>query len=242
MIKYFLVWTGTKFHPKYIQVIANKLHKSTLQEHSFVIFTDKPHEEVLMTLSMISSNLIETYNVSEYELDGYFNKLLMFKYLEESDSGFDALYFDLDVIILLGSMDHLIQKLRENVGEYSFGVLRNFQHEICENPPALYQSSMLYFGADYAGDVWYEFNKKRQYYLTKHKPIGYGDQTIIEEIDPEGVIIQDFLDRPDRIVSFKIPRKRWNLTEGIWIVIFHGVPSIAEASKGSEWIRHNWQY
>lgn len=243
-INVILVWTNGKFSSLYVKRLANAIQKSFGSiQCRFTVISDKSVAEVKSCFPDASQCTLQVLDSRPFNLHGYYNKMLVFKHLsDENKCSGDYVYFDLDTLILTDDLTPFIDRLRK---EKKFAILKNFAiTELGKKHACPYGSAIMYFPEGFnALPIWEGFMSDKKRYLDISNPIGYGDQHIIYLLNPKAIFLQELF--PGKIKSFKYPMKMQDKPSkkdgDVWIVCFHGKPSIEEASKEYEWVKTTWK-
>lgn len=211
-MKWFIVWTGNKYSVKYV----NHLRKNL------------PGKMACLTDHQNLPSGIEKIDVTSYDLDGWWNKMLLFDPRLRGDE--PACFVDLDTVVL-GPPTKLAELTESE--KFAFGVCRNFQHEIGNVAwPCKYGSCVMTFATGFGKDIYDQFMKHRDTFI---KSAGkYGDQHLIERLYPQAEFLQDYL--PDGFFVHKT--KLDYLTPNASLGIFAGKET--PENTHHKWIRDMW--
>jgi hypothetical protein len=163
------VRTGGLYPFHYVTKLRNMVARHMRVPYTFYCLTDQP--ERCEGVSFI--------DVSRIGLPGWWAKCILFEPAWRGQS--QVIYLDLDTV-LIGD----ISQLADVPGE--FAICDNFARLAGVAYPCKYNSSVMVIGAGRAAFIWHRFEKRIEYYITKHSR--YGDQMVIEELYPQAAILQ----------------------------------------------------
>lgn len=216
MITVACVRTGTRYGTEYVYRLKSGVARHLKRPHRFVCLTDRPDDLVG----------VETIDVAEDALPGWWSKMLLLQLAAGSDQR--VLYFDLDTVIV-GSLAPLADL------DVEFGICGNFARAAGNmNWPCLYGSCVMTFAAGFGGSEWKKFSASRDDYMAKAGY--YGDQKAYEMLIPSAAILQDALPGGYFLGYRDIKTSK---PDGCALVIFAGrnKPHNCE----TEWIVNEWK-
>lgn len=193
---------------EYVNILADMVARNISDKtvYKFICFTDTPQG---------IDQEVDIRPLPVEGLDGWWNKLSLFKYALFPD-GDRILYLDLDTVITSG-LDEIIKY------EGEFAILRDFmRQEGC-------QSSVMAWKAGDHPNIW------DRWLVAGMPKTEYGDQIWIEKIvEPD--YLQDLY--PDCFVSYKLSAIK-EPPKNSKMVIFHGHPRPDEIIDG--WVPKVWR-
>jgi hypothetical protein len=141
-----------------------------------------------------------------------------------------VLYFDLDTVIV-GDLSPLADL------DIPFGICANFTRAAGNLEwPCLYGSCVMTFGPDYGDDVFRKFWPDR--WALMDKAGKYGDQKVIEELEPNAVLLQPLLP-PNFFLGYRyLEQHKEAPPDGCSLVIFAG--KAKPHSTVNKWARAAW--
>lgn len=168
------VRTGTRYPFTYVERLRNMVRRHLKVPHAFVCLTDRPERCEGVTF----------INRADLGLPGWWLKMALFE--KRWREGSHVIFFDLDTVIV-GDLAPLAQI----AAEPRFAISKNFTR-LSGNLswPCKYASSVLTIGPGFREDVWVQFQAQRH---MMEKFERYGDQRVIEELDPNATLLQDVL-------------------------------------------------
>ena len=194
---------------RYANILFDSLQRNLAEgtRARFVVYTDNPCE-LGYTPGIDVRQL-------PHELDGWYNKLQLFK-AKMFPAGEWVVFLDLDTVIT-GPVDELVS--------YSgpFAILRD-----AYRPDGL-QSAVMCWEAGKHGYIWESFKEAGLPILA------HGDQEWIERQVVQPIILQNIF--PGDFVSYK-KDARFGIPKGAKVVFFHGEPRPHEAGG---WVDHVWK-
>ena len=220
MINVVCVKWGTKYGPEYVNILRAMVKRNLSLPHRFVCFTDD-------TKGLNAD--IETFPLDETHLEGWWNKVTLFK-PELFDLEGRTLYLDLDVVIV-DSIDCFFDFNDE------FVIIKEWN---CRPPKVWWNSSVFLYDIGKLPFVWDNFNVKEC-------------DTIIESLAGDQMWITSQLPNAknwplDWCSSFKWNCAKHGTPRDCKIVVFHGQPNPPEAIAGevqrypaAPWIAAHWK-
>lgn len=216
-----------KWGDKYSADYVNKLH-SMVERHLSL-----PHRFVCLTDDATGINpQVECKDLLEESLDGWWNKLSIFKEKVYDLSG-PTVFIDLDVVIT-GSIDFLFEDKPDEV----FIGVADFLF-----PDRTFNSSVFRFNIGEHQEIHDRFNKELTRepdgtYISSDRKLFVGDQDWITYcLYPNGDHTKHVYQK-DRIISYKKLARYVGINKENRIVVFHGNPNPHEADEG--WIKKYW--
>lgn len=200
-----LYW-GNKYSVDYVVKLRNMVERHLKTPHRFICITDNPDK---------IPKSIETMQLPDHGLTGWWNKLLLFDNKIWNFEG-RVLFLDLDIVI----MNDLDRYVNYNSAA-DFNIIDDFYFSKRE-----YNSSVMIFNPDKMGYIWDSFDKAMtsqmhgdQNWITKC--LGYSETRTFPT---------------EWTLSFKKDKNR--ITADTSIVVFHGKPDPHEVD--ADWIKLNW--
>lgn len=193
---------------EYVNILCNSIMRNLPDEHKFICFTDD---------SIGINPLIECRPITE-KLNGWWNKLYMFKEGALTKDDGRIVYFDLDTCIV-SSLDEIIKYAGK------FAILRDFYR-----PMGLGSGVMMWEGGDHT-NIWQQWDASGRPEITG------GDQAWLEiyfRFDGRD-ILQEFY--PQCFVSYKMHAKEL-IPKSAKVVCFHGDPRPHDADG---WVPYIWK-
>lgn len=193
---------------EYVNILVNMIARNLPDKHKFVCFTDDA--------TNINSE-IECRVITE-KLNGWWNKLYLFKEGSLTKEDGRIVYFDLDTVIVSG-LDEIIKYAGK------FAILRDFYR-----PNGLQSSVMLWEGGDHTY-IWSNWDKAGR------PEINGGDQAWLEiyfQRKNRDILQQIF---PKCFVSYKVHAQEM-VPKSAKVVVFHDKPRPHEAGG---WVDYIWR-
>jgi len=212
MINVVCVKWGSKYGPRYVNILRDAVLRNLEHDHRFICYTDD--------ITGIDED-IETRTLSDNALEGWYHKLWLFS--EEAGLEDRVLYFDLDTVIT-GRL--------EDIADYSgeFCMLKDFYGW------TEYGSGVMAWDADglLPGMLW-------RRYVADGKPTDdKGDQGwLCDAFKQIHFVPEVWQERfPGQLVSYKIDARRWPPRDAR-VVCFHG--NLNPSEYPSDWIKEVWK-
>ena len=215
MITVACVRTGTKYSVGYVLKLASMVARHLSRPHRFICLTDRPGD----------FTGIETIDVSDLGLRGWWAKLALFALASRSTER--ILYLDLDMVVC-GSLNPLADLNVE------FGICANFTRAAGNTKwPCRYGSCVMTFAPGFGADVWTRFSQKRDELMLKAG--NHGDQMVIEWLYPTASLLQDLL--PERFfVGYRDLSN--DQVPGCSVLVFAGANKPHDCEV--QWVKDAW--
>jgi hypothetical protein len=210
MITVACVRTGKKYGVEYVDRLRAGVARHLKYRHRFVCLTDGPDE-------------LPGYEVVPISLPGWWGKLSLFE--PTWRVGERVLFFDLDCVPI-GDLTPLAD-LR-----VPFGICDNFARLAGAAWPCAYNSSVMTLGPDWGAHIWEAFSSDADGFIERAGQ--YGDQKVIEELEPDAVVLQQVLPLGFFLGYRDLPAK----PRAAAIVVFAG--SKKPHNTKCQWVRDAW--
>jgi hypothetical protein len=204
-VKVYCVNWGTKYSPDHVHILKDAVSKYLTLPHSFFVYTDQPD---------LYENSIQT----KYDLEGWWNKLLIFE-----NTG-PCLYFDLDLIIH-GNIDHLVRDEWHMIN----GFWKKGKKYLIDRPDlgTSYANSSIMSWTD-SRHILNHFMKDPEKYIFQYNG---DDRYLHHEHDYKTY------EAKDKIYSYKTDRFKYQPDKSV--ALFHGEPKITDCLD-HEVVRRHW--
>lgn len=217
IITYACVWIGQRYGKEYVERLRSMVLRHSKGYRVRVICLTDRREQI---------EGVEMIDVSEYQLDRWWPKMILFDPTIRGRG--DCIYLDLDTVV--------VDRLRPLIElETRFSICANFTRRAGSiNYPCGYGSCVMRFGDGFGSDVWQAFRENAASIMTSCG--NYGDQLAIERLHPGAPLLQDILP-----AGFFVGRREFNekVPEGASLMIFAG-PEKPHTSRHS-WVREHWK-
>lgn len=218
------VWTGTKYPIDYVKrLFAGVARHLSVPFHLMVI---ADHRNAVQALDEFSDEV----GVVETRLPGWFAKMELFN--TRIRGGDRWLYFDLDTV-LIRSIDPLAQ------ADIDFGICANFTRRSGNDRwPCGYGSCCITLAPGYGDHIWRGFLKpapRGRDWMHAAKG-NWGDQWVIEQLDPHATLLQDVMPP-----GFFIGRRELTdtLPDRASVVVFAG--NQRPDNSPHRWVAEHWR-
>lgn len=213
MLNVVLVWTGDKYGPEYLEKMAHMASRNLPMSHRLVVFTDKPDQ----ALNLVPGCLVR--NVLEFQLEGWWNKMLLFNWKWHRIGDGPILYLDLDMVVVR----HLVPFVQRDADNL-------VTHSVFRRPDEI-SSTIMFIPKGWGSGVWGTYSQAMQNgsaYLIR------GDQEFLQ------AVLNGNSDRfPLGIVaSYRHHCMGKELPRRARVVSFHGKPDPHEVED--DWVKENW--